>query len=502
MTNNAKIIYADPENLELEINGKSVYVPRFSTNIILFGYFQFGNIRSFFSSTDNEIAHCMAAEEAIYDKGYIKAFKRYYNTHCRTRKYPDTFGQIQDGESILSEFDVMQDFVSQPAGRIYTDYNILTAWYKISPMQMVQLVKDFQNELSYDISDCTYAFMGNNKQVFQWKISDYIQGKDNENLKAQDMSKKMNIHLLNAKEKANTDQMRGDIHNKIKMYAGIEQGMRNNGDSNPSIAKWHNQRYEESMNHQIKNILREEIQKYVILENASPVLFHFCTLPSLIQKLKTNSFPLSVDNRNFSKNGKPLNFMSLTRNRNIFQGYPYMMKIIGGGDGMQFPDEALCRIELDGNILNLKSNFKQANGNKGNFNVKPFDWWYVDDQMSYDNFGELGDEYMFPKTSKEYSLWAGKRNNDNEDMYNQPLSQAEDRLLSQSKVIPNADKYIKRIDILLNPLGQDENPKKTIRTVINLKKNSIFGNIIHVYSANQYKDFNYQTGNSLPLIKK
>lgn len=190
---------------------------------------------------------------------------------------------------------------------------------------------------------------------------------------------------------------------------------------------------------ELKDIITESV-KMVLNERASDTLFHYCTLESLLLMLENNSFMLSDDEQEYNGDGRY--FMSLTRNKNSKQGYPYMQSkySMGGGTRYNIGSEYMfCRIEFDGNALNTYNNFK-VGGKQHNFKVKPFDWLYHES-------GNMWDEGGYEKVNgKQDSM----RSDYEEEIYHQPFSQAEDRLTSDKDFIPNVKKFIKQIDFVFD----------------------------------------------------
>lgn len=181
----------------------------------------------------------------------------------------------------------------------------------------------------------------------------------------------------------------------------------------------------------------------IISESASPILYHFCSLESLIKMLKDNRMYLNGNEEEYNDGYK--NFASFTRNKNSKQGYPYMQSryTMGGGSFHNVGSRwMICRIEFDGNVMNTYNQFRDLKGNKGNFKVKPFD--YIYNLNLYD--GDESQPLLNGKQEHMLSLQGGK----DEELYRQPFSQAEDRLMSNSEYIPNLLKYINRVDVLVD----------------------------------------------------
>ena len=179
------------------------------------------------------------------------------------------------------------------------------------------------------------------------------------------------------------------------------------------------------------NIIKESINN-VLRESSSPLVYHYCGLNSLVKMINSNTLFLSNSEQEF--NGEDKYYMSLTRNRNSVQGYPYMNSLysLGGGTRHNCGSPYLyCRLCIDGNALNIYNNIKGENGKQYNFKVKPFDFLY-------NEFGGTN--------GKLDALY----NDDEEEIYHQPFSQAEDRIIANYSKIPNMNKFVKEIDIFFD----------------------------------------------------
>lgn len=177
-------------------------------------------------------------------------------------------------------------------------------------------------------------------------------------------------------------------------------------------------------------ILESDIRKMVvecvslILERNTPVLYHFLCLDSLIHVLVNNRFDLDDC-------GDGTHYMSTTRNRNSVQGYPYMQSDYSLGGGTYHnpgEDGIICRLELDGELLRRYGK------------IGPFDYIYDSGDVSDGHGGILNGK-------QDAMTYFG----DDEEMYHQPFSQGEDRLVSKKASIPNADRIIRRIDVYIDP---------------------------------------------------
>jgi hypothetical protein len=190
---------------------------------------------------------------------------------------------------------------------------------------------------------------------------------------------------------------------------------------------------------ELKYIINESVKR-ILSERATDVLYHYCTLESLMLMLENDCLMLSDDEQEYNGDGRY--FMSLTRNRNCKQGYPYMQSkySMGGGTANNCGSEYyFCRIEFDGQAMNIYNNFK-VGGQQHNFKVKPFDWLYHES-------GEMWDEGGYEVVNgKQDSM----KSNSEEEIYHQPFSQAEDRLTSDKDFIPDFKKFVKRIDFVFD----------------------------------------------------
>lgn len=217
----------------------------------------------------------------------------------------------------------------------------------------------------------------------------------------------------------------------------------------------------------IKRIIKESVKK-ILSERATSVLYHYLNLDYLEDLLKNNSFRTSNPEWSFECDGdkkyidgENLRYLCLTRNGNPFEGYP-IIKYGEFGDGEV---SCICRLSIDGDALNRYCNFKDSNGKQQNIKVKPIDWAYHDggsvdtgyprdgknwmlqsdeamyaDNYFYDKMYSSLDDTI-PRSPSYISAYS--------DTYHHPYSQAEDRITTKAEYIPNANKYIKCIDIYI-----------------------------------------------------
>jgi len=148
----------------------------------------------------------------------------------------------------------------------------------------------------------------------------------------------------------------------------------------------------------MKDLIKKLLREGLINEGASPILYHFTNVNKLINILSTNSFYLTsnIGSKADQIAGDKAYYMSFSRSKSIKQGY-----------GTKFRFNGDARIKIDGQKLTQ------------NYKVKSIDYW------------------QYPKTP---------------DMIKYPSSdEMEDRVISDNDEIPNANKYILSIDILIEP---------------------------------------------------
>jgi len=149
----------------------------------------------------------------------------------------------------------------------------------------------------------------------------------------------------------------------------------------------------------IRQALRNEL---LLTEGASSLIYHFTYINKVINILNHNtlnltskigSSPDDLDSKYY--------YMSFTRSKSSKLGY-----------GAKFNFEGAVRMTFDGRKLNQK------------YKVKPVDYW------------------QYPKTPQSMNQTSS--------------DEMEDRLVSDDNSIPNANKYIMSIDILMGESGIDE----------------------------------------------
>lgn len=194
------------------------------------------------------------------------------------------------------------------------------------------------------------------------------------------------------------------------------------------------------------------------------MLYHFLETRFLVSLLRRNSFRTSPPEQWSKKVRNPAyiyskqRFISFTRNRNPLEGYPVLM--LSGMNHTAF-DSIFCRVTLDRHTLKNHSNFKSKNGKQHQFKVAPIDYTY--NEVRYESFSikeeddvdaQNGKEWMMKSDSYFENMYGeidGGSSEDSEgilsDMYSHAYSQAEERLTTDVVFIPNANRYIRCVDI-------------------------------------------------------
>ena len=224
------------------------------------------------------------------------------------------------------------------------------------------------------------------------------------------------------------------------------------------------------------------MNKSLIRESISPIVFHFCPLSTMYEISETNSFKLTETGKYESdtrmnslsthiKGGKKTYpyFMCFSRTPSTQVGYQLMRINKTKNEWLN----SLVRIEIDGNALNsnykgMPVNFFTEKNPSGDLKKK-----YADAQ-DWSNFkvipsknGNKSDKSLFAKgllANREMPKVNPSANTrgrvpkekqglpkiDYKELERNRLSEYEDRIYSNTPYIKNADKYIKRIDIFLS----------------------------------------------------
>ncbi|MBR6517658.1 MAG: hypothetical protein IKT40_12575 [Bacilli bacterium] len=193
----------------------------------------------------------------------------------------------------------------------------------------------------------------------------------------------------------------------------------------------------------IGKVLRESIDRFILNERLSGVLYHFTNIAALYGIVKNDSFRLrnsfgrvSDDMHNTKKF-----YLSCTRQKSGMLGYSRNKNV---------------RITLDGDLLNNR------------YSGGAVDYWGK----------SMGKQSYYDK--EKY----------NKVDYYQPNTENEDRLYSDEPIIRNANRYIKRIDILFKNKNNDNRLSYIYHILLSGLSDRIF-----VYDNED--DFNYQTKNTI-----
>ena len=221
------------------------------------------------------------------------------------------------------------------------------------------------------------------------------------------------------------------------------------------------------MTSRIKKIISEEIERFVLNEMLSSKCYHFTTLNGLLRILKTNSFLLKTDvvsdTEHWADKPRHRFFMSTTRVRNGKYGYNHFIK----------KEDMLVRITLNGDLLNA------------NYRGMPINW-----QMHSEKTRGYEPNLRSAESSKSRAMY---NNPDWRLAQIQPFVENEDRIFSSKPTIPNADRYIERIDILTY-ISKDFVDIDSQALDILQDIPSRFRNITRIYTT--MKDFNRQDNNA------
>lgn len=248
----------------------------------------------------------------------------------------------------------------------------------------------------------------------------------------------------------------------------------------------------------------------ILKENASSLLYHFLEFYHFEQLVRTNSFtPTSVE-KNWH-GGK--NVMSFSRTKSFREGWPIIM--YSGYDG-KGDDWCAIRLTINGDLFNTHPNFK-VDGKQHHLSLKPFDWAYKD--MDNGNPYTFADNYggIFAQNGKEWMMqsdgytasylpinYGSKKHpeyvNGVGDKQGHPYSQAEDRLITTSSVIPNAYDYIIRIDILLMPYNFNGDNLEERKELYDIATRTMFKNKIHIYDNMRNLELNSNEIKNLKLL--
>ena len=295
----------------------------------------------------------------------------------------------------------------------------------------------------------------------------------------------------------------------------------------------------------IQKIIYEEVRKTIhkfINEGVSQKLYHFCPINSLYGISESNEFvltPISERTSDAKMTSLPISnderkqwdyYMCFSRTPSSLVGYVNMRRNKTGGTLWK---TSLVRIEVDGSLL--QSNYKgmpvnyfnDKNLSKINHNYEYSEEIVTDSQGRQHKIktpintvqGKNGNIYS--KQSIITSLGKGSKlkqkimprytpHRDDGDIRRgrkvvtvdygvldrNQMSEYEDRIFSNKPTIPNAKKYIKRIDIYINKGFLKDNNKSSYDILYMLKHIiNTFGDIVYIFSTE--KEFETRRGGIL-----
>ena len=245
--------------------------------------------------------------------------------------------------------------------------------------------------------------------------------------------------------------------------------------------------------------LREGFKAYcesvdgILMESATPTLYHFLSCDRLLSIIKTNRF--TPNNSEHEYIGKGNRFMSFSRTGSLDEGFA---TLYASGDDGKSDEWCLIRLTIDGDRFNTHPNYHvgdKENKRLHSIKVRPFDWTTHEIRK-----GEFN--YMNPTgadSSKGMQIASDDDGHtdtiipvpDNVylDRYSHPFVQSEDRLITDGEYIPNAVDFIKRIDMLILPYafndGNLEERKEFVNTINAMRQ---WSRLLHVYLTKETFD--------------
>lgn len=200
----------------------------------------------------------------------------------------------------------------------------------------------------------------------------------------------------------------------------------------------------------INKILKESKERGLINEIASSKIYHFTSISNALRIAEEDTIYLQsslAGSSDTSYTSKKLFYLSTTRTK--FQSFGYSRK---------FSDNAV-RIELDGNKINQV------------MTAKPYNYW---------GGGDLGKRQYLKNDGKGLTIQKQEHTSD----------EAEDRLYSSSSSIQGAHNFIKRIDVIITDLSEENRYNYLNTKDLLLSK---YGRFVFVYD--NLNDFNKQSKN-------
>lgn len=250
----------------------------------------------------------------------------------------------------------------------------------------------------------------------------------------------------------------------------------------------------------LNNLIKESLDKFLMKEALSSKVYHFTSIKSAFNILKTNEMfcqsSLATSADDYSDKYKF--YVSFTRVKSPKEGFGYN----------SYKRKSFARIEFDGDKLN------------NNFNGRPVDYWnndsltnkrkYMKDvtnQKAYryvpydgndnvdakDMDGVYKYDFKYPKEdSPLYASFDGKIYKKEQiipdDIQHHVFNEIEDRIQTNKPIIENINKYITRVDILID---RDSENKDDIVYARNLS----FSKWVFVYD--NMNDFIMQSENTV-----
>ena len=250
----------------------------------------------------------------------------------------------------------------------------------------------------------------------------------------------------------------------------------------------------------LNNLIKESLDKFLMKEALSSKVYHFTSIKSAFNILKTNEMfcqsSLATASDDYSDKYKF--YVSFTRVKSPKEGFGYN----------SYKRKSFARIEFDGDKLN------------NNFNGRPVDYWnndsltnkrkYMKDvtnQKAYryvpydgndnvdakDMEGVYKYDFKYPKEdSPLYASFDGKIYKKEQiipdDIQHHVFNEIEDRIQTNKPIIENINKYITRVDILID---RDSENKDDIVYARNLS----FSKFVFVYD--NMDDFIMQSENTV-----
>ena len=250
----------------------------------------------------------------------------------------------------------------------------------------------------------------------------------------------------------------------------------------------------------LNNLIKESLDKFLMKEALSSKVYHFTSVKSAFNILKTNEMfcqsSLATSSDDYSDKYKF--YVSFTRVKSPKEGFGYN----------SYKSSSFARIEFDGDKLN------------NNFNGRSVDYWnnesltnkrkYMKDvtnQKAYkyvpydgndnvdakDMNGVYNYDFKYPKEdSPLYASFDGKIYKKEQiipnDIQHHVFNEIEDRIQTNKPIIENINKYITRVDILID---RDSENKDDIVYARNLS----FSKFVFVYD--NMDDFIMQSENTV-----